>query len=55
MIQALFDDLCAKGYEQVSSAHGVMAAVATPEKLYSEKAEMFFCPDLCAQKKGVPV
>ena len=55
MIQALFDDLCAKGYEQVSSAHGVMAAVATPEKLYSDKAEMFFCPDLCAQKEGVPV
>jgi len=55
MVQNLFLDLCAKGYEQVSSTHAVMAEAAKPQKFYSETAEMFFCPDVSAEKEGVPV
>ena len=55
MVQALFLDLSAKGYDQVVSDHDAELAAASPEKLYSERAEMFFCPDICAEKEGVPV
>ena len=32
-----------------------MADVGPREKLYSEQAEMYFCPDICARKAGVPI
>ena len=52
MVPALFQDLLAKGYEKVASDQGAEFTVARPEKLYSERAEMFFCPDVCAEKDG---
>ncbi len=55
MVQQLFQDLCAKGYEDVTSSHGEMAGVGQCERLYSEQTKMFFCPDICAKKAGTPV
>lgn len=55
MVHRLFLDLCAKGYEDVIPAHGNMQAAAQGEKLYSEQAEMYFCPDICAKKAGTAV
>ena len=55
MVYRLSRDLCAKGYEDVSFSHGELAGVDQCEKIYSEQAEMFFCPDICAKKAGTPV
>ena len=53
MVSELFRELCKKGYERVSPAHGEGVDSGNIEKVYSEKAEMFFCPDIYAEKNGI--
>ena len=55
IVRQLFQDLCAKGYENVTPSHGEMTTAGRGEKLYSEQAEMYFCPDICARKAGAPI
>jgi Holliday junction resolvase len=52
IVRRLFDELFAKGYENVRAAHLELAEDSEPEKIYCEKAEIFFCPDLYAEKDG---
>jgi hypothetical protein len=53
MVCQLFNELDRKGYERISPAHGKCSAEGEAEKVYSEKAEMFFSPDIYAEKDGV--
>jgi len=55
MVHRLFQDLCARGYEDVTSSHGETTGDGQCEKFYSEEAEGFFCPDICAKKAGASV
>jgi hypothetical protein len=53
IVRRFFDELCAKGYENVRAAHLELAEGREPEKIYCEKAEIYFCPDLSAEKDEV--
>lgn len=53
IVKHLFDELCMKGYQGVLAAHLKLPSDRNPEKIYSDTSEMFFCPDLSAEKDGV--
>lgn len=53
MVCQLFNELDRKGYERISPAHGKRSVEGDAEKVYSERAEMFFSPDIYAEKDGI--
>ena len=52
IVLSLYQDLTNKNYQNIRS--GLFGEIS-PEKIYCEAAEMFFCPDLYAENNGVPL
>jgi len=52
MIRRLVDNLIGKGYREVRAVMLPEFAELRPVKIYSDEAEMFFCPDVTAEHNG---